>query len=138
MKSLEDWLPSIAKDKLPLVTEICFRLWPGGPFAPSMGIYQFVAMIKTDPSRRELSESRARNAFKKLGYTWKLSLDRLETLSPDYTQATGTFINPLTSVTCSFTSDSSGNSSDCDSDSELSSDSGASTEAVIMSATLTS
>jgi hypothetical protein len=67
--SLKDWLPSIAKDKLPLVTEICFRLWPGGPFAPSMGIYRFVAMIKTDPSRKELSESRARNTFKKLSYT---------------------------------------------------------------------
>jgi hypothetical protein len=126
-KLLEDWLPTIAKDKLPLVTEICFRLWPGGPYAPRMGIYRFVAMIKTEPSREELSESRARDALKKLGYTWKLSTGNLEKLSPDYTLAYGAFIKPSTSVTCSFTSDSSGNSSDCDS--ELCSGSGASTEA---------
>ena len=109
VKLLEDWLPTIAEDELPLVTEICSRLWPGGPHAPRMGIQRFVAMIKTEPSQEELSESRVRDALKKLGYTWKLTLGNVEKVSPDYTLAYGCFINP------SFTSDSSGSSSDCDS-----------------------
>ncbi len=79
-----------------------------------------MAIIKTDPSRRELSESRARNSFKKLSYTWKLSLEYLEKLSLDYTLATSNFINPLTLVIYSFTSNNSGNSSDYNS--KLSSD----------------
>ena len=46
----DDWLSRMAKDKLPVVTEICFRLWPCGPFSSNNEICQYAAMIKTVPN----------------------------------------------------------------------------------------
>jgi hypothetical protein len=112
----DDWLSRMAKDKLPVVTEICFRLWPCGPYSRNAEMYQYTAMIKTDP-KRELSDSRVRKLIKEMGYTWRLSDIEVETLSPDYTRVDGHIINPSTEMPDAFSSESSSNSSDDDSES---------------------
>lgn len=53
-----------------MVTEIWFRVWPFGPYA--FHNYQYAAMVKTDPDRGKLSDSRIAKIINGMGYTWKI------------------------------------------------------------------
>lgn len=126
-----DRISSMPRDKLPVVTEICFRLYPYGPYA--FNAYQYTAMIKTDPSRRELSDSRISKLIKGMGYTWKIDdTEHTDILSPDWTRVDGLIIDPSKeeSDTPVLSSDSSSDPSDDDDDSEPSSNNRDSSEAV--------
>ncbi|KFX92299.1 hypothetical protein O988_07328 [Pseudogymnoascus sp. VKM F-3808] len=54
-KLIEGQVRSVPKEKLPIVTQICSHVWPYGPSICAFTIYQYAAMIKTDPKKEKLS-----------------------------------------------------------------------------------
>jgi hypothetical protein len=53
---VDNRISGMPREKLPVVTQICFRLWPCGPRA--FDGYDYTAMIKTDPAQPKLSYDR--------------------------------------------------------------------------------
>jgi hypothetical protein len=129
-RTIGDRISSMPRDKLPVVTEICFCLYPYGPYA--FNAYQYTAMIRTDPGRRELSDSHISKLINGMGYTWKVNdTEHTDILSPDWTRVDGLIIDPSKeeSDVPVLSSDSSSDSSGDDDDSEPSSNNRDSSEA---------
>jgi hypothetical protein len=68
------------RDRLPVVAEICFRLYLCGP--NDFDGYEYTAMIKTDPDQPKLSGSRVAELIKGMGYAREISDITVDTRSP--------------------------------------------------------
>ena len=109
---IDDRISGMPSEKLPVVTQICFLLWPCGPCA--FNCYEYSAIIKTNPAQPELSGDDIADLIKGMGYAWEINDITLKTISPDLTHVKGILFD---------SSDSSGD------DSDLTSNDGDSTEA---------
>jgi hypothetical protein len=75
---------SMPRETLPVVTQLCFRLYPCEPRA--FDSYKYSAIIKTDPNQQKLSANRIHKLIKGLGYTREIKDLNLDIISPDWTQ----------------------------------------------------
>jgi hypothetical protein len=84
---MDDRVLSMLRETLPVVTQLCFRLYPCGPRA--FDGYEYSAIIKTDLNQRKLSANRIRKLIKGLGYTREIEDLNLDIISPDWTRVGG-------------------------------------------------
>jgi hypothetical protein len=88
---MDDRVLSMPGERLPVVTQLCFRLYPCGPRA--FNGYEYSAIIKTDPNQRKLSANRICKLIKALGYTREIEDLNLDIISPDWTRVGGVIWN---------------------------------------------
>ena len=117
---IDNRISGMPREKLPAVTQICFRLWPCGPRA--FDGYDYTAMIKTNPAQPKLSGDRIAELIQGISYAWEINNITADILSPDWTRVKGIVFD----------------SSDSNKDSDLTSDNGGTRLRRIISPTLTS
>lgn len=78
-----------------MVTQICFRVWPYGPRIVAFTLYEYTAMIKTDPNQPNLSWEHIEKLIKGIiSHTWEVDDFTIKILSPDWTYIEGFLYTP--------------------------------------------
>jgi hypothetical protein len=86
------------EEKLPVVTQICSRLWLNGPRIVAFTLYEYTAMIKTDPNQPNLSGDHIEELIKGIiSRTWDVDDFTSKILSPDWTYVKGFLHTPVDS-----------------------------------------
>jgi hypothetical protein len=91
-RCINDPMSNIPKEKLPLVTEVCFHLRPYGP--SSYQCYDYAIKIETDPDQPELDQGRISELIEELRFTRHIANDDVadyKVVSPELTLVTGHF-----------------------------------------------